>query len=96
MSSERGYRNDDGQPCPQKVSDDELVGAVERAESRAVNGEAHPETIAEEVDLSQPQVAKRLRRLEEQGRVERHCSIKAYNSGTVKTAVVTGGEGSAD
>lgn len=70
------------------VDDETILQAVRAADSRAVNGEPDPKTIAEHCPLSKNRVSRRLGDLESRGEVERHGSVALDQNAYFKTAVV--------
>lgn len=70
------------------VDDATIIQAIRTADSRAVNGEPGPKTIADECPLSLKRVSRRLKFLEDEGKIERHESVALDTNSTFKTAVV--------
>lgn len=74
------------------VDHDRLLEAIQQADSRAINGEPDPLTIADECPWSRWTIVNHLVELEDAGRVERHQSLAIDTNSTFKTAVVVDDE----
>lgn len=70
------------------VEHDRLLEAIQKASSRAINGEPDPATIAEECPWSRHTILRHLGELEDAGKIERHDSLAIDTNSTFKTAVV--------